>query len=180
MKKGKISTILILLLQFALISSNISAIQIKSDYNQMETSNKTLEFSRQFSIPELKDIKGFVNIHLKEANSFITNIGEPVLPILLETFEFPLGTRIKDIKCTITDLGEINLLKKIIPAPKPIPKNNENKMIQPEINDEIYKSNQLFPESWYSYKLAGGLNRNKEHTTFLTIQLNPVKYNPIR
>ena len=180
MKKGKISTILILLLQFALISSSISAIQTKSDYNQMETSNKTLEFSRQFSIPELKDSKDFVNIHLKEANSFITNIGEPVLPILLETFEFPLGTCINDIKCTISDLDEINLPKKIIPAPKPIPKNNENKVIQTEKNDGIYESNQLFPESWYSYKLAGGLNRNKEHTTFLTIQLNPVKYNPIK
>jgi hypothetical protein len=180
MKKGKISTILILLLQFALISSSISAIQTKSDYNQIETSNKILEFSRQFSIPEVKTSNEFVNIHLKEANSFISNTGEPVLPILLETFEFPLGTCINDIKCTISDLDEINLPKKIIPAPKPIPKNNENKMIQTEKNDEIYESNQLFPESWYSYKLAGGLNRNKEHTTFLTIQLNPVKYNPIK
>jgi len=148
MKKGKISTILILLLQFALISSSISAIQTKSDYNQIETSNKILEFSRQFSIPEVKTSNEFVNIHLKEANSFISNTGEPVLPILLETFEFPLGTCINDIKCTISDLDEINLPKKIIPAPKPIPKNNENKVIQTEKNDEIYESNQLFPENF--------------------------------
>jgi len=100
MKKGKIFTILILLLQFALISSNISAIQIKSDFNQIEKSNKTLEFSQNFSIPEIKTSNEFVNVHLKETNSFISNIGQPVLPTLSETFEFPMGTHIKDIKYT--------------------------------------------------------------------------------
>jgi len=180
MKKRKISKILILVLQFALISSSISAIQIKSDYKQIDTSNKILEFYQQFSIPEVKNSNEFVNIYLKETNSFISNTGDPVLPILLETFEFPLGTKIKDIKYTISDLEEIDLPGKIIAAPKPIPKNNWKDIIKFEKNDEIYQSNQLFPDSWYSYKLTGGLNRNKEHTTFLTIQFNPVKYNPYK
>ncbi len=126
MNKRKISKILILVLQFILISSSIIAIQIKSDYNQIETSNKTIEFFQQFSMPEVKTSNEFVNIYLKETNSFISNTGEPVLPILLETFEFPLGTQIKDIKYTISDLEEIDLPGKIIAAPKPIPKNNQH------------------------------------------------------
>ena len=100
MKKGKISIILILILQFTLISSNISAIEIKSNFEQIDASNKTLEFSQQFSIPELKTKNEFINVYLKETNSFISNTGEPVLPTLLETFEFPMGTHIKDIKYT--------------------------------------------------------------------------------
>jgi hypothetical protein len=46
-------------------------------------------------------------------------------------------------------------------------------------NTEIYTANQLFPDTWYSYYLTGGLNRDNILTTFLTIQLNPVRYNPV-
>ncbi|UCD13923.1 MAG: hypothetical protein JSW60_00460 [Thermoplasmatales archaeon] len=181
MKKGKNLTLAAILVQLILISSSINAVYITSDHIQLEKPNETttIKLFQQFSTPEIKDNNEFLNIHVKEANSFITNNGEPVLPIFIKTLEFPLGTRIKEIRCTSSESIKIQLSKKIIPAPKPIIKNDEKEMSNLEKNEKIYSSNKLFPESWYSYKLGGGLNRNNEHTTFLTIQMNPVKYNPI-
>ena len=181
MKKGKILTIVIVLVQLILISSSINAVYITSDYKEIEKSNaNTIEVFQRFSTPETKDNNEFLNIHLKETNSFITNTGEPILPIYLKTIEFPLGTRIKEIRCTYSEEAEIHISKKIIPASKPLPRNDKKDTIKIEKNENIYNSDTLYPESWYSYKLAGGLNRNSEHTTFLTIQMNPIKYNPIK
>jgi hypothetical protein len=181
MKKVKILIIAIILVQLILISSSINAVYITSDYEQIEKSNaNTIEVFQRFSTPEIKDNNEFLNIHLKETNSFIMNAGEPILPIYLKTIELPLGTRIKEIRCTYSEAEEIHISKKIIPALKPLPCNNKKDTIQIEKNENIYNNNALFPDSWYLYKLVGGLNRNNEHTTFLTIQMNPVKYNPIK
>ena len=181
MKKGKILTVIVILLQLILVSSSITASYIEPDNKQIDRSNNgIIEVFQEFSMPEVKENNNFVNIHLDEVNSFISNTGEPVLPIYMETLEFPLGTNIKDIECIVTDMEEINLQKKIIPASKPVPWYNENDVIQIEKNEEIYSRDQLYPNSFYSYKLAGGLNRKNEHTAFLTIQLNPVRYNPIK
>jgi len=181
MKKVKILTIAIVLVQLILISSSINAVYITSDYKHIEKSNaNTIEVFQRFSTPEIKDNNEFLNIHLKETNSFITNAGEPILPIYLKTIELPLGTRIKEIRCTYSEVEEIHISKQIIPALKPLPGNNKKDTKQIEKNEKIYNSDTLFPESWYLYKLVGGLNRNNEHTTFLTIQMNPVKYNPIK
>jgi hypothetical protein len=179
MKKVKISTIFVIFLTLSLISSSISAVYIKSNHKQTETpNNKTAEFSQEFSMPEIKDNDEFLNIRLKEANSFIKSTGEPILPIFLKTFEFPLGTRIKEINCICSKTEEIHLTKEIISASKPISWNYEKDRIDLEKNEEIYNSNQLFPKSEYSYKLSGGLNRNNKPTTFLTVQLNPIRYAP--
>ena len=179
MKKGKISTIFVILLTLSLISSGISAVYTKSDHKQTEIpNNKTAEFSQQFSMPEIKDNDEFLNIRLKEANSFIKNTGEPILPIFLKTFEFPLGTHIKEINCICSKTEEMHLTKEIISASKPIPWNYGEDTTDLEKNEEIYSSNQLFPKSEYSYKLSGGLNRNNKPTTFLTVQLNPIRYAP--
>jgi hypothetical protein len=53
-------------------------------------------------------------------------------------------------------------------------------MQQPVQDEKIYSSDQLFPADWYSYRLTGGLNNDNILTTFLTIQINPVRYNPVK
>ena len=74
MKNRRIFTILIIILQIALISSSISTAYFKPDHDQITVSNrKILEFSKQFSKPDINEGKRYVNIYLEEANSFITN-----------------------------------------------------------------------------------------------------------
>ncbi len=180
MKKGKILILSAILVQLILITSSINALNINADFKYREKSDDdTLEVFQLFSPPELKDNGEFLNIHIKETNSFISTTGEPILPIYQKTIEFPLGTRIKDITCSYSEIKEKKIPKKIIPASKPLPHAEEQNLII-EKNEQIYESNLFYPEKWYSYKLVGGLNKNNKHTTFLTIQINPVRYNPVK
>ena len=179
MKKGKTLIVAILFLQLILITSSINAINIPFDSKQIERSeSKTIAVYQQFSIPEIKDNEGFINIYSRETNSYIATSGEPVLPTYVQTLEFPRGTQIDDIECIFSDIHEIQLSKKVIPASRPVPW-HEADAIHPKINEDIYCKNQLYPENWYSYTFSGGLNKNNEDTTFLTVQMNPVRYNPV-
>jgi len=121
MKKGKILLFIILFVQFILITGSINAIQLPIDYKEIEkTGSKTIEIIQQFSIPIVKDTNEFITIHLKEANSFAMNTGDPILPTYLQTVEFPLGTHVKEIQCLYSDVDALSLSKKITPAKKPI------------------------------------------------------------
>jgi len=181
MKKRKTLTVAIVFLQLIIITSSINVVSLPLEHKQIEKSRSTtIELVQQFSIPKIKDNNEFITIHLDEAPSFISVPGEPVLPVFLQTFEFPLGTRVKEIRCICSDVEDLRLLKKIISAAKPVPWYQKEEAVQPEIDKDIYNTNQLYPESWHSYRLAGGLNKDNEETTFLTIQLNPVRYNPLK
>ena len=180
MKKRKFLAITATILTLILISSSINAFNIIPNNVQINKSNseKTIEFIKQFSNPEIIDNEIFLNVHVKETNSFLQKTGDPILPIYLETYEFPLGTCIKNIECITSEAKEIQISKDIIPAPKPAIDYNEKIIDKVEKNKEIYSSNKFYPENWFSYKLVGGLNRDNEHTTFLTVQINPIRYNP--
>lgn len=181
MKKRKTLTVAIVFLQLIIITSSINVVSLPLEHKQIEKSRSTtIELVQQFSIPKIKDNNEFITIHLDEATSFISVPGEPVLPVFLQTFEFSLGTRVKEIRCICSDVEDLQLLKKIIPAAKPVPWYRKEEAVQPEIDKDIYNTDQLYPESWHSYRLTGGLNKDNEETTFLTIQLNPVRYNPIQ
>ena len=127
MKKRKFLAITATILTLILISSSINAFKIIPNNTQINKSNsdKTIEFVKQFSTPEIIDNEMFSNVHVKETNSFLKKTGEPILPIYLETYEFPLGTRIKNIECIPYEVKEIQISKEIIPASKPAIDYNE-------------------------------------------------------
>jgi len=181
MKKGKTLIITILFLQLILITSSIPASHLTLAKSEIETSSSTsIDIIQQFSIPEIKKNNEFINIHLDEATSVISISGKPVLPVYSQTLEFPLGTHVKKIQCICSDVKELQLSKKIIPASKPVTWHQKEEIVQIEMDNDIYTADQLYPESWYSFKLTGGLNRDNKETTFLSIQLNPVRYNPTK
>jgi len=180
MKKGKILISSIIIVQLLLLSNCIDAINIPFDnQDEEQPDTTTINIFQRFSSPKIKDKEEFLNIHIQETNSYLKTTGEPILPSYQKTIEFPLGTRIKDIKCTYSEVDVIQLPKKIIPASKPRPY-AEKDALPLEINEQIYTRNTLYPENWYSYKLVGGLNRKSEHTTFLSLQITPVRYNPVK
>ena len=177
MKKAKPLTVVTILISVIFIASSIQAgpTSLKTT-----SSLKTTMISYSFSTPELQENNGFITLKLPEtANSqFIP--GQPVLPVLLKTIEFPLGTHIKNIQYTISQPTETQLFSKITPGLKPVQQLDENTIIQIKENKDIYTNDAYFPDCWFSYRLTGGLNRNNKETTFLSIQLNPVRYNPVQ
>jgi hypothetical protein len=132
----------------------------------------------QFSHPLLQENNKYLTVQLNEATGYRNIPGEPILPLIMRTLELPFGTIIKDAQCTIPRTSEVHLTQKISSAVKPVPMLPQNQNVQPSEKTEIYTNNQLFPDNWFSYRLTTGLNKDNILTTFITIQVNPVRYNP--
>jgi len=179
MKKKEVIIIISL---FAILTMVVGSIQAGNSYTKKSTESlpEISTITYQFSPPLIQEQNDYVTIRLSEATSYRNIPGEPILPLSLNTLELPFGSIIKDVRCTIEDIRETPLTQKIAPAAKPAPDSTENHMTLPYENQELYAKNELFPKNWYSYRLTGGLNKQNILTTFLTIQINPVRYDPFQ
>jgi hypothetical protein len=130
-----------------------------------------------FSRPEITCNGQYVAIEIKEANSSLTTPGNPMLPSYSLTRTYPLGTHILNVSCKPYAVETMKLEKKVIPAPTPIVLSNEQQVIN-EQNQAIYESSALYPQRWYNYRTAVGLH-HKTRVIFLTLEIYPVRYNPV-
>ena len=129
-----------------------------------------------FSKPVLVSNGLFVNIKLDEANSDICISHEPILPKHNVIFELPFGTEILDVECSISSISSMVLSRKVSPAPESL--TEESLVINSDfIFGKVYESIDLYPSTWYSFHEGGGLD-GKDHVTYLSIQLYPVRYSP--
>ncbi len=179
MKKRDFIVIISILTTLIVVVGSIQAGNTQR-HNTPSKSLQTTTLTYQFSQPLIQTSDTYATIHLTEATGFRTIAGEPILPLVMKTIELPFGTLINDMKCTITSQPQIPINQKITPAVQPVPFPSDDLTIQPTENKEIYTNNQVFPDTWYSYRLTAGLNRQNIQTTFLTIQINPVRYNPVQ
>ena len=161
-----------------LIFSGFAAVGFSKEASDLE------EFSLSFSTPEIIEttIQGndFIELKMEGANAVIHNSGEPILPIYTKTINLPFGTKLTDITYDLGEVKTIDLSDKIIPAPSPVLKDGKEHEAEYVMNEAIYNSDVLYPEAWYSIHTGAGLNENSEHTNFLTVQVYPVRYNPIK
>ncbi|MBE3138028.1 MAG: hypothetical protein IMZ43_11655 [Thermoplasmata archaeon] len=178
MKKREFILVASILTTLIIIVGSIQAGNIQTK-KPTESLLQTNTVSYQFSQPSVKDNNDFVTLQINEVTNYRNIPGEPILPVVMKTLELPFGTLVNNVRCTITGTHEIQLIKKIAPATKPVPIPTQNQIVQPIENAEIYTKNQFFPDNWYSYRLTGGLNKDNILKTFLTIQVNPVRYNPV-
>jgi hypothetical protein len=176
MKNKACISFIAVLATFLMVAGSIQAGPV-SITNQAKT--QTTMISYQFSAPQTEENNGFLTIHLSEATNSRNVPGEPILPIVMKTLEFPLGTRIINVQCTPGGITESRLTEKIAPAVAPVTDASDAQPQQQVPDATIYSSDQLFPAEWYSYRLTGGLNSENILTTFLTVQINPVRYNPV-
>ncbi|MBU0498395.1 MAG: hypothetical protein KKC68_00680 [Candidatus Thermoplasmatota archaeon] len=143
---------------------------------QITTQTTTISFSS----PILKTNHDFTILTIPECTNTLTITGAPALPYQTLTYEFPLGTTISAITIETSDITITTITDPIIPAPQPLPTYDAPTTHYLQPNTQIYTTDTLFPETWYSYHLTGGLNRNNEHVTILTLQLYPLRYNPVQ
>jgi hypothetical protein len=146
-----------------------------------KVNNQNINYERyveeiDFSEPIIKQNYNYIEIQVKEADSYKITSAKTVLPFYTKIFYFPLGTRILDVKCEISNLSSKNLPKRIIPNTEPIPIDMKIIKNKKNIEGEVYNLFDNYPSSWYTYKLGGGLNKGK-HVTILSIQIFPVRYN---
>jgi hypothetical protein len=102
--------------------------------------------------------------------------GEPLLPVQRHTYEFPLGTTITTITVTPQATTTQPLTAPVTMTPRPYLDNLPTNTVP----SPVFTQNQLYPSTWYTSQLTSGLNQYDQPTAFLTLEIHPVRINPIQ
>jgi len=115
-----------------------------------------------------------------ETNTYTDTPGEPMLPVCVKVYKFPLGTIIRNVELTYSDVKKEVLPAKIKPASQPVPLVSlESLMDVQTIEDErIYSSSSVYPDKTYEYSIGVGLD-GTQRVVILSIRLYPIRYSPI-
>lgn len=144
-----------------------------------EASEKKGNLRFSFSEPSLVENDVYVELRSEGTDSWVFDAGSPMLPRRIETLTLPFGATIQDINCVASGVQTKVLSQKIRPAPRPMPLSSDVTISSaPEMNPEIYGSDNIYPANWLSYHVGAGLDENNQHKTFLTIDTYPVRYEP--
>jgi hypothetical protein len=144
-----------------------------------EAGQKQGNLSFSFTEPTFVEKESFVQVNSEGTDSWIFDAGSPMLPRRIETLTLPFGTTVKNVVCLAWGVQTMVLSQKIMPAPQPVILGSEvARSSEPQMNQEIYSSESLFPNDWVSYHVGAGLDENNQHVTFLTINTYPVRYEP--
>jgi hypothetical protein len=131
-----------------------------------------------FSVPVLNVKDNLGEIIVNMATGVLTVEGCPVLPTVSKTFEFPLGTKIISVDVEPSTTQTMIVEKLIRPVPTKQKIGDQIVPVDGVFNEDVYGSDQLYPTSWYTVNSGAGLNSDNDHTLFVTIQINPVRYAP--
>lgn len=170
-----ISLICILILVFTSLSANAI---YKNEDTDFESIYKKIHFPN-FYLSEKNDYNTLQTSN-EEKVTYTMNAGKPMLPVVTKIFTFPIGTKIKEIKCIISDVDEEIITNEIKPAPSPVPLIDLKKSIETDVENKdnnIYLSSELYPDTWYEYTIGSGRNKDGR-SVFLTIKCYPIRYNP--
>jgi hypothetical protein len=138
----------------------------------------TITESVDFSAPILKENIDGSEIIVNEANGVLSVEGCPMLPVFSKTFEFPLGTKMVSVEVQPSAVQTVSVDKQIRPVPTKQMIDDQLVPVEGIVNEDIYASSDLYPASWYTISSGTGLNTNNEHTLFVTVRINPVRYVP--
>lgn len=167
MKSKVISTVV---LGFVLI--NAVAISIAHENSGV----KIIEMEEIFSNPHFTENGEYLMAKMDGTDSYMAEVGRPLIPFKTVKMTFPLGTKIGKIDVFHSEEKEIELNKKIMPA-FPIPLNMKSNDYKIKEDESIYSSFSPYPEEWFSYSLGGGIEDGK-HVTILNLYIYPIKYIP--
>jgi len=161
---------------FLLVLTGLTVIAGPDEAQGSKTNIQNMNFS--VSGLMLKAANDFISVDLKDANTYTLNAGEPMLPVVVKVYNYPIGTKITNVECTFSDFTEITLESKAVPAPVPVQLNSIQKTTEsndnkPMINEGIYSLNSLYPEDEYTYQITRGING-----ITLSVRLHTVRYNP--
>jgi len=176
MKNKILPIFIVILLSFTSVNVIAADLDTNSGVN-IAVKEDRISFS-QLTL-ETKD--GYLSINVGEANTFLKSPGKPILPVYVKTMTFALGTKIKDVDLTFSDVKQQMIPSKIIPASKPVPsisvnsdQNDDDQIIE---DSSVYSSSNFYPDKWYEYSIGCGLDKT-ERVIILTIRCYPVRYSP--
>lgn len=141
-----------------------------------DSNNENLEIQK-YSIslppPRFVEEEKYVRVNLEGTGTYWSHCGAPMIPVIIKTFDYPLGTKIHNVDVNI-QWEKYTLDKKVIPAPVAIPltlMNDPDSSILEEkrIDEDIYSSSELYPKEPYLIKYGAGI-KNMEHVVFVNVK----------
>jgi hypothetical protein len=164
----------ILLVGVLIISGFGAAVSVDTVNNNLQ-----LQQDVQFSEPMISDKNGYLSVEVKEATSYATSPGNPILPMYTKLFSFPFGTIIKDVSFTTSSVRTIPLLKEIGPAAELTPVSGVSTPVDHTLikNTDVYQGKNSYPSSRFEYQIGAGLHGNT-HVVLLSVQYYPLLYLP--
>jgi hypothetical protein len=127
-----------------------------------------------FSEPTFSEKDGSVQISMQNTNSYYNEPGQPMLPAVIKTFEYPFGTTIASVQVIFSPEKELQITQPIILGSTPQTLLQENK--QQNIQTAMILKEQ-YPNNRYQTSINVGLD-GTTHVIYLTIQAYPVHYKP--
>ena len=175
---------MVVILSLFLTGINVIAIENKVENNIIQLAQENDH--RSFSKATIKQKGEYIEVNVDEANTVLRATGKPILPCNTKIYTFPRGTKIKDVKCTISEVTTTtqDITCKIQPAPAPVKRISIPNKI--EMNDtivktkedtDVYSSSDLYPDNWYDYKIYSGLVDGVP-SVILKVNTYPVRYSP--
>jgi len=163
--KFSISIICLLLILNSFSINNIKGI----------SNDKIIEENINFSNPEINYYGNKLNISIKETNHQYIYPNQPILPIYIKNYKFPIGTKIKNITFQSSDINKILInntsFNYINPEQDYNRLYNIFKLFENKINMKV---NNYFNDDWFLYRMGTGIDGGKRFL-FLTIGIFPVK-----
>lgn len=159
------------------VTSNLTVNKYDND-ETVEKSDMTILAFSSFVVEEYDN--EYIEVSLKDTSTYVMNPGNPLLPKVVKSIELPFGARNIKVEVTVNNAQEYEIEKEIRPAPSHIPliATEEDIIVKSEKNDKVYASEELFPSTWYSYRVGCGLNDKNVRVTHVVITLYPVRYSP--
>lgn len=147
---------------------------------ELTTINKKIDLAK----PQIIEKQEFTEININDKDTTTIKIeGKPLVPVKKIVYEFPIGAKINDITVSYSEEKIETLKKPLKPSPEAYPyttittqKKETTINHNNEIKSELYDYSGFYPNNWYDYSVGVGLNKDNEHTTFLNLNIYPVRY----
>jgi len=175
--KTKINRILTIVMAILFIGMTFSASTSQlTDNKKIKINSKKIV--QTFSQPEIIEEEKYSKIFVKEASSYPMQPLNPMLPAFIKTYEFPLGTKITDLRFTTSEIKTKSIQKNIKPYPMPKTSTSQKIINKETYNKEIYDSTDPYPSSFIDIRKGAGLNTENKHVLFFSMKIYPVRYIP--
>ena len=148
------------------------------DDNSVVVSERVmLEFPRPLLV---ENDMGYFDFKIGAEETYLMSPGKPMLPRVIKTFELPFGVKNIRVQIEVKEVEEKTISGEITPCPAPMTFVSQIEKAKFPVKDVgVYSSDELYPKKWYSFNVGCGLNSEGRHTTFLNINLYPVRYAPM-
>lgn len=172
------NTISLLIVGMLILSGFTAASIMPADQaSSVQVSNLT--FSNDLLLTSEND---YLKVSIEGVGFEIEEPGQPTLPVYRKTYTFPKDTKINAVDCSISGQSSKEISGVIAPAVTPVPlsKLDSIKSLPQEPDQAIYSADQYFPQDWYDYSITCGMNEQGILTTFVTVEVYPVRYNAVQ